>query len=109
MLVVALFFQVYPLKAFNYLLPLIPALSVLAGRAVHDVALAFVALVRDARAASAARLGLSVGRTATVLAGCAIFAATASPVARVGAVRLVLRPARGGAVAEGEHVARTTA
>ena len=29
--VVLLFFQVYPLKAFNYLLPLIPAVSILAG------------------------------------------------------------------------------
>jgi hypothetical protein len=40
--VVALFFQAYPLKAFNYLLPMIPALSILAGRAVHDVALAMI-------------------------------------------------------------------
>ena len=38
--VVLLFFHVYPLKAFNYLLPLIPAASILAGRAVHDVGLA---------------------------------------------------------------------
>ena len=78
-LVVALFFQVYPLKAFNYALPLIPALSVLAGRAVHDMAIAFVEWSRRPRRLGG-RLGLSVGRTATVLAGCAIFAATASPV-----------------------------
>ena len=78
-LVAALFFQVYPLKAFNYVLPLIPALSVLAGRAVHDIAIEFVAWSRRPRRLGA-RLGLSVGRTATVLAGFAIFAATASPV-----------------------------
>jgi hypothetical protein len=78
-LVAAMFFQFYPLKAFNYLLPLIPALSVLAGRAVHDIAVEFVAWSRRPRRIGA-RLGLSVGRTATVLAGCAIFAATASPV-----------------------------
>jgi hypothetical protein len=78
-LVAGIFFQLYPLKAFNYVLPLIPALSVLAGRAVHDVALAFVDWSRRPRRFGE-RLGLSVGRTATVLAGCAIFAATASPV-----------------------------
>jgi hypothetical protein len=78
-LVVALFFQVYPLKAFNYALPLIPALCVLAGRAVHDLALAFVAWSRRPRRIGE-RLGLNLGRTATVVAGCAIFAATASPV-----------------------------
>ena len=48
-LVAALFFQFYPLKAFNYVLPLIPALSVLAGRAVHDIAIAFVAWSRRPR------------------------------------------------------------
>ncbi|MGH2978547.1 MAG: ArnT family glycosyltransferase [Solirubrobacterales bacterium] len=78
-LVAALFFQVYPLKAFNYLLPLIPALSVLAGRAVHDGAVAFVAWSRRPGRIGA-RVGLNLGRTATVLAGCAIFAASASPV-----------------------------
>jgi dolichyl-phosphate-mannose-protein mannosyltransferase len=78
-LVAAFFFQVYPLKAFNYVLPLIPALSVLAGRAVHDLALAFVDWSRRPRRFGA-RMGLSVGRTATVLAGCAILAASASPV-----------------------------
>ena len=78
-LVAALFFQFYPLKAFNYVLPLIPALSVLAGRAVHEAAIAFVAWSRRPRRIGA-RIGLSLGRTATVLAGCAIFAASASPV-----------------------------
>src|SRR6185503_805061 len=78
-LVAALFFQFYPLKAFNYVLPLIPALSVLAGMAVHELALAFVDWSRQPRRFGE-RLGLSVGRTATVLAGCAILAATASPV-----------------------------
>ena len=102
-LVAAVFFQFYPLKAFNYVLPLIPALSVLAGRAVHDIAIEFVAWSRRPRRIGA-RLGLSVGRTATVLAGCAIFAATASPVLAVGEVGLVLRPARGGDVAEEQHV-----
>jgi hypothetical protein len=77
--VAGLFFQMYPLKAFNYLLPLIPALSVLAGRAVHDGAIAFVAWSRRPRRIGA-RVGLNMGRTATVLAGCAIFAASASPV-----------------------------
>ena len=77
--VVALFFQLYPLKAFNYLLPLIPAVSVLAGRFVHDAAVAFVRWARRPRRMGA-RIGLSLGRTATVLAGFAIFAAAASPV-----------------------------
>ncbi len=42
-LVVVLFFQFYPLKAFNYMLPLIPAVSILAGRFVHDAAVAAAA------------------------------------------------------------------
>jgi 4-amino-4-deoxy-L-arabinose transferase-like glycosyltransferase len=77
--VVALFFQLYPLKAFNYLLPLVPAVSVLAGRAVHDGAVALVAWSKRPRRIGA-RVGLSLGRTATVLAGFAIVAAAASPV-----------------------------
>lgn|GEM_PF-1318128 len=48
--VVALFFQAYPLKAFNYMLPMIPALSILAGRAVHDVALIVARHWRQAEA-----------------------------------------------------------
>jgi Dolichyl-phosphate-mannose-protein mannosyltransferase len=32
LLAVAVFYQIYPLKAFNYLLPALPALSILAGR-----------------------------------------------------------------------------
>ena len=78
-LVTALFFQFYPLKAFNYALPLIPALSVLAGRVVHDLAVSFIRWARRPRSVGA-RLGLSLGRTATIVAGCAIFAASASPV-----------------------------
>ena len=42
-MVAALFFQFYPLKAFNYVLPLIPALSMLAGRGVHEVAVGSIA------------------------------------------------------------------
>jgi hypothetical protein len=34
LLTVVVFYQIYPLKAFNYLLPALPALSVLAGRAL---------------------------------------------------------------------------
>ena len=34
LLTVAVFYQIYPLKAFNYLLPALPALSILAGRAL---------------------------------------------------------------------------
>ena len=58
--VVALFFQAYPLKAFNYLLPLIPAVSILAGRAVHDVALAIARRWR--RDGGAPRNGLGSSR-----------------------------------------------
>jgi hypothetical protein len=34
LLTVAVFYQIYPLKAFNYLLPALPALAILAGRAL---------------------------------------------------------------------------
>jgi Dolichyl-phosphate-mannose-protein mannosyltransferase len=34
LLTVVVFYQIYPLKAFNYLLPALPALSILAGRAL---------------------------------------------------------------------------
>lgn len=34
LLAVAVFYQIYPLKAFNYLLPALPALAILAGRAL---------------------------------------------------------------------------
>ena len=34
LLTVVVFYQIYPLKAFNYLLPAVPALSILAGRAL---------------------------------------------------------------------------
>jgi hypothetical protein len=37
-LVLAFFFQSYPLKAFNYLLPMVPALSILAARALYELA-----------------------------------------------------------------------
>ena len=43
-LVLGVFFQAYPLKAFNYLLPMIPALSILASRGLHHVALALTRL-----------------------------------------------------------------
>ena len=63
-----LFFQVYPLKAFNYLLPLIPALSILAGRAVHDVALA-IARALEARCERQPGVGW-VARAATARSRC---------------------------------------
>ena len=109
--VAALFFQVYPLKAFNYLLPLIPALSILAGRAVHDVALAFVALVEARARRSARRLGLSVGRTGARSLPAAPDRRRHRVAGRSTCVEagLLLRPARGGQLAEDEHVARTTA
>jgi hypothetical protein len=37
-LVLLVFFQTYPLKAFNYLLPVIPALSILAARGLYELA-----------------------------------------------------------------------
>jgi hypothetical protein len=37
LLTVVVFYQIYPLKAFNYLLPALPALSILAGRALDAV------------------------------------------------------------------------
>src|SRR5207244_4122237 len=43
-LVLGVFFQAYPLKAFNYLLPMIPALSILASRGLHHVTLALARL-----------------------------------------------------------------
>ena len=102
-LVAALFFQVYPLKAFNYLLPLIPALSVLAGRAVHD---------RRSRSSTGRGgprrvrrcIGLERrGGPPRSWPAAPIFAATASPVVASVQVGLLLRAARGGHVAEEEH------
>jgi hypothetical protein len=40
------FFQAYPLKAFNYLLPVIPALALLAGHAISDLAERVAPLLR---------------------------------------------------------------
>jgi Dolichyl-phosphate-mannose-protein mannosyltransferase len=78
-LVAGLFFQFYPLKAFNYVLPLIPALSVLAGRAVHEGALALAAWWRRPHRVGS-RLAPWAGRLAVALAVCAAFAGTAKPV-----------------------------
>jgi hypothetical protein len=81
--VVALFFQAYPLKAFNYLLPLIPAVSILAGRAVHDVAIALAARLRGTGPLLRRDRRILVGGPASVLAGCAVIAAMALPVLNV--------------------------
>jgi hypothetical protein len=81
--VVALFFQLYPLKAFNYLLPLIPALSILAGRAVHDVALA-IAARWNRPGARVRRAGFALfGGPALIVAACALIAVAAVPVVQV--------------------------
>jgi 4-amino-4-deoxy-L-arabinose transferase-like glycosyltransferase len=83
--VVLLFFHVYPLKAFNYLLPLIPALSILAGRGVHDVALAAAVrwkrLRRRSRVARAA--GAGVAQPVAILAAFGVVAVLAMPVVEV--------------------------
>ena len=85
--VVALFFQVYPLKAFNYLLPMIPALSVLAGRAVHDIAVAIARRWRRAetqpRVGWVARACRPVALPVALLAAIASAAVMASPVVEV--------------------------
>jgi hypothetical protein len=68
LLLVAAFHQLYPLKAFNYLLPLTPALALLGARALD--ALAATPLRRAAPAlALVAVLGGSVGPVGTVLHG----------------------------------------
>jgi Dolichyl-phosphate-mannose-protein mannosyltransferase len=56
-LVLGLFFQAYPLKAFNYLLPLIPPLSILGGRGLYSAAVALGRLRDGGRATGAALNG----------------------------------------------------
>ncbi|SRR6266851_2616748 len=63
LLTVAVFYQIYPLKAFNYLLPALPALCILAGRALD-------ALVQWSRP-GALRL-LSAGALSIVAVGAAV-------------------------------------
>ena len=86
-LVVVLFFQLYPLKAFNYLLPLIPAVSVLAARGVHDAALALAAwwrrFERRRGAAPAARAGQRVTVPVALLAAACLSFFMAAPVVEV--------------------------
>ena len=85
--VVLLFFHAYPLKAFNYLLPLIPAVSILAGRAVHDIALALAArwrrMQRRSGAGWAARAGRPLALPVTLLAACTLVMFMATPVVEV--------------------------
>ena len=85
--VVLLFFHAYPLKAFNYLLPLIPAVSILAGRAVHDLALAFAAAFRRMGRRSGvgwvARAGRPIALPVALLAGCVLGIFMATPVIEV--------------------------
>ena len=50
-LVGTLFFQLYPLKAYNYLLPLIPAYSVITARVIVSIADRIVAIARYPRLA----------------------------------------------------------
>lgn len=86
-LVVVLFFQFYPLKAFNYLLPLIPAVSVLAGRFVHDAALAAVAWWRGLEerrgAGTLARRGRPLAAPLALLVPVCLVALMAAPVVEV--------------------------
>ena len=81
--VVLLFFHVYPLKAFNYMLPLIPAVSILAGRAVHDVALLLAARWRTVRRQSGAgwmaRAGQPIVLPVTLLAAGVMVVFMATP------------------------------
>jgi 4-amino-4-deoxy-L-arabinose transferase-like glycosyltransferase len=58
-LTVAVFYQIYPLKAFNYLLPILPALAILSGRALDALVQRFRAL-SSLRAVSTAVLALMV-------------------------------------------------
>ncbi len=60
LLMVVVFYQIFPLKAFNYLLPALPALSILAGRALD-------ALVQWQR--PGALRALSAGALSVVVAG----------------------------------------
>jgi dolichol-phosphate mannosyltransferase len=59
--VFATFFQIYPLKAFNYLLPLIPPLSLLGGRAIYVAARRFGPWLFSARSRSGFRRLAPVG------------------------------------------------
>ena len=85
--VVALFFQAYPLKAFNYLLPLIPPLSILAGRAVHDVVLAIAhrwrRMGQRPRYGWLARASQPIALPVALLAGLCSAVVMASPVVDV--------------------------
>jgi hypothetical protein len=80
LLVAGLFFQMYPLKAFNYLLPLIPALSLVAGRFVHDAALWSIARLRLLRARPRGRMVAPLGGVAAAAAAGLLLLALAVPV-----------------------------
>ncbi len=85
--VVALFFQAYPLKAFNYLLPIIPPLSILAGRAVHDLVLAIAhrwrRMGQRPRVGWLARASQPIALPVALLAGLCSAVVMASPVVDV--------------------------
>ena len=104
-LVVVLFFQFYPLKAFNYL-PLIPAVSILAGRFVRRRARrrGLVEAAAASRACGTACPSRPADRPAPRAAGAGMHRLLHGRAGRRGrAHRLLLRAARGRALAEGQH------
>ena len=91
------------------MLPLIPAVSILAGRAVHDVALLLAARWRRMRRRSGvgwmSRAGQPIALPVALLASGVMVAFMATPMIDAARSRLLFRPARGRQVAEDEHVA----
>ena len=76
--VIAVFFQMYPLKAFNYLLPAIPILSILGARGLCALALRLYPPTSD-RHLRNGKLRLITPRFAPVAAALTLFAVSVGP------------------------------
>jgi dolichyl-phosphate-mannose-protein mannosyltransferase len=81
--VLVVFFQSYPLKAFNYLLPLVPALSILAARGLYEVVSNFAAARGHARVATVNGRRRRPSMLAPVVAAVVILGASVAPAADV--------------------------
>jgi hypothetical protein len=71
LLTVAVFYQIYPLKAFNYLLPALPALCILSGRMLDALARWFQTFTARAVSASVTVRAVSVAVLAVMVVGAA--------------------------------------
>ena len=102
-LVLAVFFQAYPFKAFNYLLPLMPPLSILGGRGLYSVAVWLGSLHEPEPAGRARSTDMASGASRPPRGGVRACGGVDRARHGCGADRLLFRAARGGQLAPRQH------